>query len=1121
MNIRKMPVAAAVACSLGTATLGLGAALITTIALTPSAYAQQTFSRIGGAVTFSDGTPAGGVNVEVIHTPSGTRSTAQTNAEGRFRITGLRVGGPFTVKFTGDGVYEREVKGLYITPSDPADLNIQLTSSVEVVTVTGQRVDGIKFGSANTFDSEQISRTLSVQRQLQDVIRLDPKAFVDLGQPDESQGASILGFNTRFNNIVVDGLSQVDSFGDNFTSLSTRRSPISLDAIESLSVEAAPFGVQNSGFQGGQINISTKSGGNEWHGTAFYQRSGGSLSGDREEDVLRADGTVNFTQTIDERPEEDAYGFTVSGPIIKDKLFFLANYEEFEQQEFLNACPAGIVCENPNDDITLDIYNQIRQISTDQYGFDPGDFNDIRDLNDGERKFLIKLDWNINDDHRASFSWTRVDSENIFSTNPPGLDSPSSFVEGEANIPVSSSAELFSTWTDRFSTQLRISYREEQRGLTPIFAGAGDVGQITLNDIGEGGSDLSLGLDDFDQNVNFESERFQIKFRGEYEFDRHVLSFGYELDNRDIFDLNVPSGNGVFQFSAIPDNPDTPEDESVSVVDLFAAGAVEGIQVQGAVSGNPVDAAADFSVAQHSLYIQDEWDVTEKLSLLFGLRYETFQTDDEPELNPFFEQRYGFTNQATLDGKDVILPRFAFTYDWTNKTTLRGGIGMFAGGTPLAWISESYTRTGISLFNSALDGDALAALGPINTFSSVPDEIIQGLGEEQSQLVEGLDSSVSLLDPDFEIPKNLRYQFAVDQYFDIPGFGDNWRVTAEVIHSEVIDALQFQDLRLQQIGVLPGTNIPRYGVNETPFDTRQTRPTSRSNGPLAPQDIQVTNTSIGRSTAASIDIAKDWDLGAYGKLGFTFGYAYVDSIDVSPANDTDDLDDVFETGAYDDILNPTPAFSIQAIPHNYVHSFNWDKEFKNDWALRVTLVGNYRSGRATSFVYDDVNRSTNGFETIQPGLSDRAQGRLIPYLPSGPNDPLVRYENGTSYAELAEIIDAFGLQRFQGGLLPRNEIRAEDAYTLDLNFQLEVPSPLKGKFVIEGGVRNLLNLLDSDSGEIRSFSIRENLFDAVLDTEAGQYVITDIDDGTTPLTQEQRLTAGSVWRANLGIRYTF
>ncbi|MFC3122739.1 TonB-dependent receptor [Agaribacter flavus] len=1120
MKIKKWQTRFTLTNGLNTTFLGLSCAVLSSLMVVPSVSAQQTFARIGGSAEMSNGQPAVGVNVEVIHTQSGTKSSGLTNDAGRFRLTGLRVGGPYTVRFSGAEIANHEVTGIYITPSDPANVNVVL-SNIEKISVTGERLASQRFGSTATFGSDTIARTLSVERKLQDVIRLDPKAFVDLGQPDGDQGASILGFNTRFNNIVVDGLSQVDSFGDNFTSLSTRRSPISLDAIESISVESAPFDVQNSGFQGGQINISTKSGINEFRGSAFYKRSGGGLSGDRTEDVLRADGSVNFTQEIDRRAPEDTFGINFSGPLVQDKLFFFASYEEFTESEDLGSCPAGIACENPNEDITLDIYNQIRDISINRYGFDPGNFEDIRDLEDGEIKYFVKLDWNINDDHRASLSWTRVTSENITSTNPPGLDSPSSFVEREADIPISLSGEVFSYWSDKLSTQLRISYREEARGLTPLFAGAGDVGQITINNIGEGGADLSLGLDDFDQNVRYESKRFQMKIRGEYELDRHTISFGYEYDNRDIFDLNVPSGNGVFQFSGIDDDPDTPEDDSISVIDLFANGLVESIDVQGAVSGNPLDAAADFSLEQHSVYLQNEWDIRDDLSLLIGLRYETFVSDDKPDLNPFFQARYGFTNQSTLDGLDVLLPRFGFNYEVSENTTIRGGAGMFAGGTPLAWVSESYTRTGISLFSSGLDGDALAELGAINNFTTLPDEIIQGLGEEQSRLREGLDSSVSLLDPNFEIPKNMRYQLALDQYFSVPGLGDGWRATVEVIHSDIVDALQFQDLRLQQIGTLPGTNIPRYGVEETPSDTRQTRPTNRSDGRFAPQDIQVTNTSVGRSTAASIDIAKRWNWGQYGEFGMTVGYAYIDSIDVSPANDTDDLDDVFETGAYDDILNPTPAFSIQAIPHNFVHSFNWDKTFANDLKLRISAVGNYRSGRATSFVYDDVNRSTFGYQTIQPGLSDRAQGRLIPYLPTGPNDPLVRFENDTSYEELAEIISAFGLQKYQGGLLPRNSIRSEDSYILDVNFQLEIPTPLEGKLIIDGGVRNFLNLLNDDWGDIRRYSIRENLFDALIDPETNQYVITDIDDGSTPLVQEERLSSGSVWRANVGIRYIF
>lgn len=1090
------------------------------------AHAQVTFGEIGGDVVLEDGKPAAGVEVEIVHQPSGTRSRAIVNGNGRFLVTGLRIGGPYIVIARGDGLDDDTVSDVYATAGSPVEVKLALRAkgSADVVV---NAVRQVQYGTARRFDENDIQNTQVVERKLQEVIRRDPRAFVDLAEPDDDQGVSILGFNTRFNNIVVDGVSQIDSYGDNFTGLPTRRSPISLDAIASLTVETAPFDVQNSGFQGGQINILTKSGDNKFHGSAFYRRTGGFLSGTLSRPVFGETGQVVATDTVAQREPEDNWGVTLSGPIIKDKLFFTFSYEEFKQNELLGTCPTGIACDDPNELITNDQYETIRQASINTYGFDPGSFNDILNLPDGERKFLGKLDWNVTDGHRVAVTYQNTQSSSVGSSAPGGLASPSSYVSFTASQPVVLSAQYFADWSDRFSTQVRVGYTKTRRVSQPLFPAAGNIGLVQIqgfnaNSFGQNGVTVSLGIDDDDQNTRFESERLQLLFRGSYKLGDHRLSFGYERDDRSIFDLDVPAGSGLFVFQD-PDGVDNPNIAGVqggpgTAFQQFLNRNVGFVTVAGPVSGNPLDAATNFTLVQDSFYLQDEWKPTNNLTLLFGLRYERLSTGDVPTLNPFFRARYGFTNQATLDGKEVFQPRFAFNYRPVQNTTVRGGVGVFAGGVPLAFFGETYQQTGISTFNTTVQG---AAVNPLANFEQLPPAAIAGLGTSQSRLTEGTDSSTFFLDPNFEIPRNLRFQLAVDQRFDLPLLGNNWRFSAEIIHSEILKAIQFQDIRLQTIGTLPGLNVPRFAVVRTPLDTRPARPTNRSDGVAAPQDIAITNTSRGRTTVVSFNLDKRFDFKRWGTLDMNVGYAYTDARDVSPANDTDNLSDVFETGAFDNINNPSAAPSIQSIPHNLVHSFNYEKKFDSGVKFRFSMFGNYRAGRSVSFVLGNVGQATAGFQTIQPGLSDRAQDRLVPYLPTGPNDPLVRYGAGASYEELANIISAFNLQRFQGGQLPRNSIRAGSTYQLDLNAQIEIPSPVRGRWIIDVGIRNFLNLLDNRAGQINRYSIRETLYDAVFDTATNQYVITNIDDGNVPLTSEERISTGSVWRAQLGIRYQF
>ncbi|MBY0448125.1 MAG: TonB-dependent receptor, partial [Hyphomonadaceae bacterium] len=301
--MRRMIVANALACLAGRSWKSSAAALAIVVGLGGgSAVAQQTFANISGAVTRTDGGPVQAITVEITHVPSGTRIVTAVGEGGRFNATGLRIGGPYTLRFSGEGLRDVVVERARLEPNEADPVNVTLVASddgsEEDIVVIARR-------PAGTITDDDILVTPQIDRRLQDIVRLDSRAFVDRAQPEEDSGISILGFNTRFNNLVVDGLSQQDSFGQSFDGLPTRRAPVSLDAVESLAVQTAPFDVLNTNFQGGQINITTKSGGNEFHGSAFYQRTGGFLTGNRA-------GTNDAGLPVEFAPEqpENVWGAT-------------------------------------------------------------------------------------------------------------------------------------------------------------------------------------------------------------------------------------------------------------------------------------------------------------------------------------------------------------------------------------------------------------------------------------------------------------------------------------------------------------------------------------------------------------------------------------------------------------------------------------------------------------------------------------------------------------------------------------------------------------------------------------------------------------------------------------------
>lgn len=1115
-------------------------------ALTPGlVQAQQTFANVTGAVSRSDGGPVSAIKVEITHGPSSTRLLTSVNAQGRFSATGLRVGGPYQLRFFGEGVREEIVEGLQLLPGETQPVNITLEAqlasaeeSEEEIVIVGRRVAG--------FGVEDIAKTPLIDRRLQDVIRLDSSAFVDRGEPENDQGFSILGFNTRFNNLVVDGLSQTDSFGDNFTGLPTRRTPISLDAVESLSVDTAPFDVQNGSFTGGQVNITTRSGGNEFHGSAFFQRSGGFLTGNRA--GTNAAGNV-ATVFATEQPE-NTWGVTFNGPIIKDRLFFFFSYETFQENDTLGSCPLGVACDNPSELFTLDTYNQIRDISIANFDIDPGDFNDFLSQRDGERRYFGKLDWNISDRHRAAVTVQRTTSNDFSTGSSPGLNTPSAFLTSNANT-TGVTAQAFSSWTENFSTQVRIGWRDQRRETSPLF-GDGGFGQILIDDIVDLNplgiatappTTLAIGPDDTAQNAIFDARRLQFFLRGEYRAGSHTLAFGYDRDSQRIFNLETPGGRGVFTFgSGIP---------GLTAIQAFQAGIPETVQVTAPFSGDLNDLAADFTLTRNAFFVQDIWRPTRNLDLLLGLRYERLSQDEVPGLNRFFTAREGISNTATLNGKDVFSPRFQYTWRALDRTTFRGGVGIFAAppgnGTPITWFAETFSQNGVNLANFTRDN--LAAGAP--NFSSpnqvvdpnaLPQDLLNDLATLGANFPQSAESDVTALDPNFEIPRVLRAQVAFDQDFNVPFLGKDWRFTFEFTQSESLQAIRFTDLRpIQQVvngqPVFLPDGTPRF-ISAGPAQGDLRTPISTSTGAapfrnsigqaLFEQDLLITNTQAGATTSYKIEIAKNWDLAAFGDVGLNLSWSRIRAVDVSPANDTDNVTDVFETGAFSNVLDPAPGFSIQSVPNNFVYRVNWQKSFWKEWQLALNLVGNYRSGRATSLVFNPPASGAtavlpNSVQLLQPGFSATANDRILAALPSGPNDPRFRFQNGATFAELDGLITALGLDDFRGEIVPRNLLRADDTHQIDLGFQLTVPVPgNRGRIVFDGAVENILNVIGRNRGVIRRFNIREDLYVGFFDAATNQFVITDVDTGV-PLTSidEQPVSGGSRYRARLAVRYQF
>ncbi|MCF6329157.1 MAG: TonB-dependent receptor, partial [Henriciella sp.] len=696
---------------------GVAAAAIVSVAIVAPAEAQVTTSNIRGQVADISGAPVAGATVTITDTRTGRVSTAVTSNSGTYSARSLRVGGPYTISVeTAAGAAISNNVFLQVNDTFSGDLTIVEARTLDTVTVTATAGDGtLATGPRSSFGLETIESLPTISRDIRDIARLDPLVTVD-----ETNGGAITiaGTNNRFNSLTIDGIKFNDLFGLNANGFPSQRSPISVDALETLSVEVAPYDIEFSGFTGGTVNVLTKSGTNEFHGSAYFFYSDDDMGGTE----------VNGNELVGRSFKEETWGVTLGGPIIEDKLFFFAAYENFEAEQLLEPedLPGAAT------GISQATYDQVRQITQDVYGIDPLAFGGIDPVS--EKKFLATLDWIVNEDHSAKLTFIKNEGNEIQPRdNRTDLGSPSTWYDRSEET-TAYAVQVFSNWNEAFSTEVKIAYSEQLTGQNSL--ASSDIANFEVN-TPEGS--ISIGPDFFRHANELENELWQFKVKGEYAYGDHLFKVGFEREDQTTFNLFVPGSEGAYVFDSIAD---------------YQARTASELFYQNSVTNDENDAAANFGFAVNSLYVQDIWQATDKLTVTAGVRYDIYSSDGAITENPNFEARYGFKNTGDVDGLDIIMPRIGLNYEYSDNVTLRGGVGRFSGGSPAVWISNNYSNNGVSI-------DSVFVPGPI---LNVDANVIPA--GAQAALTAG-DGNVNVLDPHFEVPSLWRANIGADVYFDL------------------------------------------------------------------------------------------------------------------------------------------------------------------------------------------------------------------------------------------------------------------------------------------------------------------------------------------------------------------
>lgn len=1058
----------------------ISAAIALAVGMSTSVMAQETSSSMRGVITGPQGNPVANTKVIVTHEPTGTVNEFVTSADGTFTAKGLRVGGPYTVVIDSDKYQDAELDNLYLALGDTLRVTSQLKNNdMERISVSGSVIMTESGGASSNFGEETIDNMPSLSRDLKDIARINP--LVSIRGNGEM---SIAGGNPRSNSITVDGIGQNDDFGLNYGGYPTEQPPVSLSSIEQISVDVAPFSSKKGDFSGGTINAVTKSGTNEFEGEFFYEYSSPDMKGDSKR-LNRITGSSGNDQgfreyeTVDVEPiqKTSTFGMALSGPIIEDTLFFFTNYEEWNSKLDYQYGFQGSGASNEFY-TTRENFEEFLSILENTYGVQdslPGA------PEDKDRKWLTKLSWNVNQDHRLDLTYQWQDNSDMRGHSSGGntvvLNSRIyDYHTRMSNI----SARLYSDWSANFITEMGITYKDV---VSDSITNA-DFGAVKVEEFFRGPA-YEFGADQYRHANKVENQNLTFNFDATYLLGEHELAFGAEYERLRLYNKFVPESLGAWEFDSF---------DGFQNREVGNYNGTYDFSYQNAYTGNPEDAAYDAVRYTTALYVEDTFYPTPDLELTAGVRYERLSSDDKPTLNQNFVDTYGFSNQENLDGMDIILPRVSFKYYLNDDVTLRGGVGRFYGGVPNVWYSNPFTKDGITLVaaNSDFINDYFANSSDPADFTQVPqaikDSLEQGAG------------STNYTDPNFELPNDWRAQLAADYSFDIPMVGNDFRATTSLLYIRKQDEAVWLNTALEPTGTAAdGERI----IYDTIYSG------NRSDN----FDIMMTNAEDhGRSYIFTQSLAKQWDNG----LNVTMSYTHQDVEEVSPGSSSQAQSN-YQYYVAKSRNQPFSARGDYEIEHSFKVTVGYEKEFFDGYKTNINLFYERRSGRPFSYtmsMYQDGDfGDTRDFYT---------QSAYLAYIPSGADDPNVDWDNSVSWDELSAVLDRAGIAP-GGYIMDRNSGTQPWVTNLDLSIKQQIPGFAEGhRGTLYFTIDNLANLLNSDWGvEKRLGYPQVDLYDFGGLSDDGKYQIERLFNGYAPQNYDEYDIGASSWSVKLGVRYEF
>jgi hypothetical protein len=981
--------------------------------------------------------------VVVTNLATGVSKRTSSDSSGIFSVGNLKPGGPYKITISKSGYATETLDNVYLTVSETAKLSVAMVSTADIddVVVTGTRSASVQTSLAVT--AQDIENIPSIERSISDYVKRDSRIFVE--GTSRNATISVSGTNNRYNNFTVDGVEQNDQLGLNANGFPSVRNPISIETIEQIQVDISPFDVSKGNFTGASINAVTKSGTNEFRG-AYYDYS-------TDEDNVGSLNGAKPSQFSDETT-----GFVLGGPIIKDKLFFFVSREEFSSVSPAEPYTYKIA--------TQALVDEIAAQTQALYNYNPGSTSFLPPPEMADKE-LIKLDWYINDNHRLEYVYSFSEDNTV---KPYNYDIR--FSSHYYNYPATTEKDTYAYYGDLSDNlYVQAKYSEVEWANDQDALGGEDFPEVRIKISAADGSyngtiveNIFLGPDKYrSANEGFAFDEI-LNLKAVYTMGDHEITLGYDSIDKRLGNLFISRENGAYQFEGVQNYYD---------------GIPSYFRFNKSATGDPYYAMAGFSGTFETIYAQNKTYISDRLTINYGLRYDSFEMDAGPAYNEYGSGLLGFRND-TIASTSILQPRFGFDLDATGMSIfdndrivsaqLRGGYGLFAGRVPNVWLASPFANSGVVQYGSRTgrfpEGTPECTTGAEITCFKSPETIYQDFPYS----LFASSSPAQGIDPSYDTPSTWKFNL---ELLLTTANGYNLKAAVNIDNPE--DGIGFTDASasVDQVGK---TGLVVYDTDDA---------------------FYVTNAEGTSSESLTLAMDKDFDNGldifaSYTNTNAESGWVATSS----------QLSSNLENMPAVDRMNVGVGKTPWAIEHRLVAGLNYTANWFNNAPTSFSLFYKVYSGKRFSYTLDGFDDGYSEYNTLL-------------YVPTA-NDPNVVY-SGVAEGEVLSALEGIGTP---GSHVEANSGQLPYTRGLDLRIAQEIPvrlDYLDHKLVVYFDLLNVLNFINEDKGHVyyQRYGTRGILDSGGLDPE-GRIIINGVD------TRKGTIDSyASRYRMQLGFTYKF